>query len=69
MTINLQDNDISDEWADYIMNHWELKPWMVIDFRNNDNISEEKQKELEEWVQWFRNRWINCKVEVWYLVL
>lgn len=66
MVIDLSDNYIWDEGADYIMNNLELKPWMVIDLRDNDNITEEKQKDLEKWI---KDKWINCKIELWCEVL
>ena len=60
MIIELNDY-IWDDWADAIMNNLKLKDWVTIALLNN-GISENKAKDLKAWVQWYKDRWINCDV-------
>ena len=66
MMINLSRNKIWDEWAQAIMDNLELKDWVRLSLNQND-ISDKKKEELKEWVQWYKDRWINCDLSLWNL--
>jgi hypothetical protein len=45
------------------MKHFQLKDWMYIELIVN-KISPGKKDELKEWVQSYKDKWINCEVLV-----
>ena len=59
--LDLAGNDIWDEWVEAIMKNMELKDWVVL-FLMRNNISKEMKDQLSEWIQWYKDNWINCKV-------
>ena len=63
MHIDLSYTEIWDEWVQAIMDNLELKEWVIINLSGN-NISKWKIEDLIDWVQWYKNRWINCNVEL-----
>ena len=56
-------NQLWDEWAQYLIDCMELKNWMKIDLRWN-NISPNMQKNLKDWEEKQKIKWINCMVEI-----
>jgi hypothetical protein len=64
MTIDLEGNHIWNGWADMIKS-LVMKNWVTIDLINND-ISEDKKKELKDWEKSYQDQWIMCHVLVNY---
>ena len=54
-------NKIWDGWAKAI-SQMELKEWVKIDLHWN-KISRDMEEELRKWVESYKAKWINCKVE------
>ena len=59
----LNQTGIWDEWAQAIMDNLELKDWVML-FLQWNSISDKKKEELKQWVQSYKDRWINCEVRV-----
>ena len=58
MTIDLWWNEIWKEWVIVIMQNLKLKEWVSLNFIWNNEISDEMKTQLNEWVQWYRDQWI-----------
>ncbi len=58
MTIHLGWNEIWNEWVRVIMQNLKLKEWVSLNFIWNNEISDEMKTQLKEWVQWYRDQWI-----------
>ena len=66
MEISFWANKIWDEWARALMREWKdkLKPGMYVNIRPiaNIEISKEVEDEIKNWVQEYKDRWIDCDV-------
>ena len=58
ITIDLWWNEIWKEWVIVIMQNLKLKEWVSLNFIWNNEISDEMKTQLNEWVQWYRDQWI-----------
>lgn len=56
-------NKIRDEWAQAFIDNMELKEWVKVDLENND-LSDKMKDRLKEWEKFYRDKWVNCTVEV-----
>ena len=62
VSLDLNQNFIRDAWAKAIMK-MELKKWVCLNLCKN-YISGEMKDRLRKWVQWYKDRWIDCEVIV-----
>ena len=63
MSLDLSLSKMWAEWAQAIMENLVLKEWVKLYLRWND-IPKEWEDKLEGWVQWYKDKWINCDVIV-----
>jgi hypothetical protein len=59
--LKLSGNWFWNEEAEIIMNNMELKEWVELNLLGAA-IWEEMAGKLKEWVQSYKDRWINCEV-------
>ena len=59
----LNNNEIWDKWAETIMKNMELKEWVILQLSNN-KIWEDMKQKLREWGEFYRGKWIDCKIRV-----
>jgi hypothetical protein len=45
------------------MKNMELKDWVILNLLINC-ISEDMKGKLKKWVQWYKDKWVNCTVYV-----